>query len=474
MTLCRAVPVALCRCSVVALLTWSGACAMAQPSTAASDAAGASAAERTIRISGAYGGTDFSNASVALRAPWKHKGGDYVDRNGVPNGPTPHASAKVDGVSTLVLDISGIDGDIFLHYEGGYAPIWSAPLIDGAPAEAFWTDESSARPLGPPLKMPAFIPNPRRGKQLTLRIDAFYRPGEVRADKVDAPRVDALPMVRGGLAAAITKDTDLRGKPGVIRYLELRNEATVRALNPKGTIAEPFAFEPQWIEGPNRLPVLRFASHPTAQRLISWFLRFEPRDEAYARYCIFIEDDVADGMNELGVKLPGLAGDEVSWRMEHGPIAPANRGLYAAVDYIYAADTGSGYGAIRSMNAVLQAGRWYTIEQYAKMNTAGNADGIGRVWINGHLTWESKTVRYRNNPASKLNHVHVNVYHGGMGLPKGPLHYRIAAVVVADSYIGPPPELFGTIEASPAVRDTPGPAAAKPPPARPGASTPAK
>ena len=148
--------------------------------------------------------------------------------------------------------------------------------------------------------------------------------------------------------------------------------------------------------------------------------------------------------------------------------------LSTAEDVVADNRRGPGRRAGLTADAVLQAGRWYTIEQYAKMNTAGNADGIGRVWINGHLTWESKTVRYRNNPASKLNHVHVNVYHGGMGLPKGPLHYRIAAVVVADSYIGPPPELFGTIEAPPAVRDTPGPAAAKPPPARPGASTPAK
>jgi hypothetical protein len=77
--------------------------------------------------------------------------------------------------------------------------------------------------------------------------------------------------------------------------------------------------------------------------------RFSPQEEVYARYCFVIEDDVADGMTERGVKLPGLAGDEVSRRMEHGPVVAATRGLYAALDYYYGADSGSGYGNIHSM-----------------------------------------------------------------------------------------------------------------------------
>jgi len=261
-------------------------------------------------------------------------------------------------------------------------------------------------------------------------------------------------MAQSGLATRVAHDVELRNDPQVVRYLALTDESTLREALPRGTVAEPFAYEPEWITGPNGLPVFRFGSVPTNQRLISWFLHFPPQDEVYGRYCILIEDDVADGMNELGVKLPGLAGDEVSWRMEHGRALPGSRGLYAAVDYMYAADTGSGFGASRSMNASFKAGLWYVIEQYVKLNTPGQSDGVGKVWINGQLAWESDNVRYRDKAASRMNHMHVNVYHGGMGLPKGPLHYRIAAIAVAKAYIGPPPELAAEIKPEPMLPRT--------------------
>jgi hypothetical protein len=38
--------------------------------------------------------------------------------------------------------------------------------------------------------------------------------------------------------------------------------------------------------------------------------------------------------------------------------------------------------------------------------------------------------------------MHVNVYHGGMGLPSQPFHYRIAKIAVSSSYIGVPSELL--------------------------------
>jgi len=257
-----------------------------------------------------------------------------------------------------------------------------------------------------------------------------------------------------GIAARVAHDADLRNDPQVVRYLALTGEPALREALPRGDVAEPFAYEPEWITGPNGLPVLRFASLATNQRLISWFLHFPPQDEVYARYCILIEDDVADGMTERGVKLPGLAGDEVSWRMEHGPVMPGSRGLYAALDYIYSADSGAGYGAIRSMNVSFKAGLWYVIEQYVKLNAPGRSDGVGKVWINGQLAWESDNVRYRDKPASLMDHVHVNVYHGGMGLPKGPMHYRIAGIAVAKAYIGPPPELAASIKPEPMLPRT--------------------
>ena len=288
---------------------------------------------------------------------------------------------------------------------------------------------------------------------------AWHVAGDPVADKAASERAASdtkavVERAQQGLAAKVAKDADLARQPEVLRYLALTDEKTLREPLPRGTIAEPFAYEPEWLTGPNGLPVLRFASSLQNQRLISWFLHFAPQEEVYGRYCILIEDDVADGMNELGVKLPGLAGGEVSWRMEHGPVSPASRGLYAARDYLYAADTGRGYGHIRSMNSEFKAGVWYVIEQYIKLNTPGEPDGIGKVWINGQLAWHSDSVRYRDKAASRIDHMHVNVYHGGMGLPKGPMHYRIAAIAIAKAYIGPPPELAGVIAPEPMLPRT--------------------
>ena len=280
--------------------------------------------------------------------------------------------------------------------------------------------------------------------------------GKGASDRSASDKKAALePAKQGsGLAANLAKDADLAREPEVLRYLALTDEKALRDLLPRGTIAEPFAYEPEWLTGPNGLPVLRFASSLQNQRLISWFLHFAPQEEVYGRYCMLIEDDVADGMNERGVKLPGLAGGEVSWRMEHGPVSLASRGTYAALDYIYAADTGRGYGQIRSMNTQFKAGVWYVIEQYIKLNTPGESDGVGKVWINGQLAWQSDSVRYRDKATTRINHMHVNVYHGGMGFPKGPMHYRIAAIAIAKAYIGPPPELIGVIAPEPMLPRT--------------------
>ncbi|MFO1396477.1 MAG: hypothetical protein U1F48_05375 [Burkholderiales bacterium] len=256
------------------------------------------------------------------------------------------------------------------------------------------------------------------------------------------------------LAATVASDAALAGRPEVLRYLALTGEPAVRAAIAPGDIAQPFAYEPEWLAGPNGLPVLRIAASLANQRLVSWFLRFPPQDAVYARYCMLIEDDVADGMTERGVKLPGLTGGEVSWRMEHGPVDVRRRGLYAALDYRYAADTGAGYGAINGMNVSFKAGLWYVIEQYVRLNTPGRADGAGKVWINGRLVWASDSVRWRDHAATRIDQLHVNVYHGGMGLPKGPMHYRLAAIAVATAPIGPPPELAQVIAPEPMLPPT--------------------
>jgi hypothetical protein len=312
--------------------------------------------------------------------------------------------------------------------------------------DAFWLDPSSNRTLGVPrifgndaygpqgpnpFYRGVIVINSARGSTLTFETNYIGAP--MRLDKVRGPAVVDLPM-----AMAPTPEA-----PNLVT-LEPTSEAAVVAACGAGNVAKPWAYDLSF-GTVNGLSYLRCAVTPQNQRAISWFLGFAPQREVYARYCLFIEDDVALGMTELGVKLPGLAGPEVSWRLEHGRRDPANPNLYSALDYRYSADSGSGYGLITAFNQLLRAGRWYVFEEYVKANTfdgaTPKADGAGKVWINGHPVWSSDKVMWNRLPASMLNHIHVNIYHGGMGLPTRNIHYRIAAIAASTRYIGPPSQL---------------------------------
>ena len=363
-----------------------------------------------------------------MHASWTQGGGDWLDKNGTYNGPTPTISQKISA-NPMSIDISSIDGDLLLQGIQG----WDSATIDGKAAQGFWTDPTSNSPQALPARYwrPSMILNPTRGKMLALTTS--YVGQTVRIDEVYGPGIPVLPMVNAGAAT-----------PNVKTLTPTTEAAVNAAAGGAGNVAQPWAYDTS-VGSINGLPYLRFAITPSNQRGISWFLYHTPLQEVYGRYCIFIEDDVALGMTELGVKLPGLSGTEVSWRMEHGAIAPNNPNVYAAVDYRYAADTGSGYGQITSFNQMFRAGRWYVIEQYAKNNTftngAANSDGQGKVWINGNLVWTGSGLKWNAKPASTFNFLHVNVYHGGLGFPTQNIHYRIAGIGISTSYMGPPPNV---------------------------------
>ncbi|MEP7063954.1 MAG: polysaccharide lyase [Betaproteobacteria bacterium] len=237
--------------------------------------------------------------------------------------------------------------------------------------------------------------------------------------------------------------------PGDVLRVDLTNEAALRAVAPRGTTAEPFAYEPEFTTGPSGINYLRFASSPKNERLISWRIQFPPMDDVYARYLIWPEHDVVTNMTEIGVKLPGLAGGEVTWRMEHKP--PRNDGYLPVVDYLYDAERGTvGFPGFRAMGgAMFIPDRWTSVEQHIKLNRPGVADGVGEVWINGHSVWRSDTELYRKDPATKINHFFANVYHGGVGkffVP--PAHYRIARIEISSRYIGVPTELVSAQDAA--------------------------
>jgi hypothetical protein len=225
--------------------------------------------------------------------------------------------------------------------------------------------------------------------------------------------------------------------PSTEIVLDLTSYATITATIPSGNMAQPWAYDAEFITESTGLKALRFASNIHNQRLISWFMPIGSREEVWARYAVMIEDDVAAGFNELGMKLPGVGSlqERISLRMEHTP--PRADGTYGFTSYWYDAESGSGYGVITPMGASFTPGRYYVIEQYVKLNTPGVADGIIRIRVDGRQTYERTDKLFRRNDqfqpvaSTKLEDLHLNFYHGGMRMPKSVFHYRLAAVAVS-------------------------------------------
>jgi hypothetical protein len=178
-------------------------------------------------------------------------------------------------------------------------------------------------------------------------------------------------------------------------------------------------------------------------------------EEMYFQYSLYIEDDVWAGHFEGGTKLPGIRYTPVANasglfgdRAEHTGRSLANPGLWGLVDYSFTAQTLPGFPPSPETNyvhvprnIVLKAGRWYVVEHRSKMNTPGAKDGIRSIWINGHRVFHTEDYNFRgDDDAAKWNELNVNVYHGGMGFPASPMHYRIAKIRASTRYIGVPRE----------------------------------
>ena len=104
------------------------------------------------------------------------------------------------------------------------------------------------------------------------------------------------------------------------------------------------------------------------------------------------------------------------------------------------ADTPTKYGATWGWNlgptGRLEKNRWYSIEQYVKMNDPGRANGLLRAWIDGILVFERSDIRFRSTSDLKIEALWMNVYHGGTMSAPQDLSLFIDNVVVATQYIG--------------------------------------
>ncbi len=154
------------------------------------------------------------------------------------------------------------------------------------------------------------------------------------------------------------------------------------------------------------------------------FLRewgYEP-EEIYFQYGLRLADDWRPAR---GGKLPGVAGTygRAGWggRPVNGRDGWSARGLFEGQRdgktpigfYCYHADMRGRYGAQwvwdREERGFLENNRWYAIQQFVKLNTPGQNDGVLRGWVDGKLAFEKTDLRFRDVETLKMETVWLDV-----------------------------------------------------------------
>ncbi len=174
-------------------------------------------------------------------------------------------------------------------------------------------------------------------------------------------------------------------------------------------------------------------------------LGYEP-EEIYFRYYLRFADDWNP---TRGGKLPGIGGTygRAGWggRPVHGDDGWSARGLFEGQKngrtpigfYCYHMDMRGRYGSgWRWDRGLLENNRWYCIEQHAKLNQPGQADGILRGWVDGDLAFEKTDIRFRSVDKLKIETVWINFYLGGTWNSQSEHHAYIDDVVISKSPIG--------------------------------------
>ena len=186
-------------------------------------------------------------------------------------------------------------------------------------------------------------------------------------------------------------------------------------------------------------------------------LHGEEPEEVYFRYYLLFGDDWKPTRD--GGKLPGFGGTynrggwglrkangENGWSVRGAFFRePSNyipmRGFAGIGSYAYHMDVpnapSENWGWGLGPGGRLQKNKWYSVEQYIRLNSPNQSNGIFKAWINGHLVVEQKELRFRTNSRIKVENVWFNVYHGGVAKPPHRMSLYVDNVVIARRYIGP-------------------------------------
>ena len=127
----------------------------------------------------------------------------------------------------------------------------------------------------------------------------------------------------------------------------------------------------------------------------------------------------------------------------HTPVVDGNPfGDHTPIgNYVYHAEMEGTYGDIHlytdGCRGLIDRNRWYSVEQYVRLNTPENNDGVIRAWIDGRMAYEKTDWRFRTVDTLRIEQIWMNVYHGGSATVDRDVHLFVDNVVIAQQYVGP-------------------------------------
>lgn len=308
---------------------------------------------------------------------------------------------------------------------------------------------------------------PRNGRKvvrasLTLTTGKQYGSGvSIGAFRLRTP--DSKPSPRQtGIAERYPRDAGIESDPDVIFAERFESADWLSAWSnfDRSGKAEPAATAPherfEALDG----KALEVTVQKGKRQALNMHFRFKKHtgnepDEAYFRYYLRFGDSW-DPVRSGG-KMPGLSGtyNKAGWgnRPVDGTNGWSARGAFfeqvddpdlghlrsigSYVYYVGSSEYGSAWGWNLGPTGMLEKNRWYSVEQYVKLNRPGESNGIVRAWVDGRLAFERTDLHFRDVDSLKVESVWMNVYHGGTATAQKDLSLFIDNVVIAKRYIGP-------------------------------------
>ncbi len=156
----------------------------------------------------------------------------------------------------------------------------------------------------------------------------------------------------------------------------------------------------------------------------------EEPEEAWARYWLYVPEDFTFRHSRAGGKLPGFTGrygkagwggrrsdGTNGWSARMGFARPENidvSGDVGLIFYTYHAEMGT-WGDHDGWATGLPRGEWRRIDQYVRVNTPGERDGVLRGWVDGELALERDDLMFRDAEYEdiRIEEFYFNIYYGG-------------------------------------------------------------